>query len=162
MEPNFKAKIAFTVGLRESACITKIEEDYLLPHTETCDDVDFGLEKEGAAALLRRMGIDLGNKGSFLAEIKGVAYEDAPASYTIVNSIKLQKTNYILVLDMDSCSKEEAEKLMGREFNSMQDLNASIPINCCCYTLQEFCELKNEESFNLNYDWICYVSVKNG
>tara|TARA_Y100000588_G_scaffold379470_1_gene461684 strand:- start:49 stop:327 length:279 start_codon:yes stop_codon:yes gene_type:complete len=81
-KPNFAATIQFTVGIKKSAAITKIEERWL-SSLEDCDVFENELIDEGATAVLECVGIDLDEKGSFEVEVLGVAYEESP-DYEIV------------------------------------------------------------------------------
>ncbi|AWA97911.1 hypothetical protein [Vibrio harveyi] len=82
-KPNFAATIQFTVGIKKSAAITKIEERWL-SSLEDCDVFENDLIDEGATAVLECVGIDLDEEGSFVVEVLGVAkYEESP-DYEIV------------------------------------------------------------------------------
>lgn len=82
--PNFAATIEFTVGLRKSAAITKVEERWL-SSLEHCDVFENDLIDEGATAVLECVGIDLDKEGSFVVEVLGFSkYEESP-DYEITN-----------------------------------------------------------------------------
>ncbi|MGR2870049.1 hypothetical protein [Vibrio vulnificus] len=82
-KPNFAATIHFTVGIKKSAAITKVEERWL-SSLEDCDVFENDLIDEGATAVLECVGIDLDVEGSFEVEVLGVAkYEESP-DYEIV------------------------------------------------------------------------------
>lgn len=83
-KPNFSAKIHFTVGIKKSAAITKVEENWL-SSLEHCDVIESDLLDEGAVTFLECVGIDLDLTGSFVVDVLGVAkYEESP-DYEITN-----------------------------------------------------------------------------
>lgn len=83
-KPNFSANIHFTVGIKKSAAITKIEERWL-SSIEECDVFENDLIDEGATSVLECVGIDLDNEGSFIVDVLGLAkYEESP-DYEIIN-----------------------------------------------------------------------------
>ena len=82
-KPNFAATIHFTVGIKKSAAVTKIDERWLSSH-EDCDVFENDLIDEGAIAVLECVGIDLDEEVSFEVEVLGFAkYEESP-DYEIV------------------------------------------------------------------------------
>lgn len=83
-KPNFAATIHFTVGIKKSAAVTKVEERWL-SSLEKCDVFESDLIDEGARQVLECVGIDLDIEGSFVVEVLGVAkYEESP-NYEIIN-----------------------------------------------------------------------------
>lgn len=81
--PNFTATIHFTVGIKKSAAIIKVEEHWL-NSLEECEVFESDLIDEGAKAVLECVGIDLDNEGSFVVEVLGIAtYEESP-DYEII------------------------------------------------------------------------------
>ncbi len=82
--PNFAARIHFTVGIKKSAAVTKVEERWL-SSLEDCDVFENDLIDEGAIAVLECVGIDLDKEGSFVVDVLGFAkYEESP-DYEITN-----------------------------------------------------------------------------
>lgn len=83
LKPNFAATIHYTVGVKKSAAVTKIEERWL-SSIEDCDEFENDLTDEGATAVLECVGVDLDVEGAFIVEVLGVAkYEESP-DYEIV------------------------------------------------------------------------------
>lgn len=82
-KPNFTATIHFTVGIKKSAAITEVQEQWL-NSIEHCDAFENDLIDEGATAVLECIGIDLDKEGRFVVEVLGVAkYEESP-DYEII------------------------------------------------------------------------------
>ena len=82
-KPNFAATIHYTVGVKKSAAVTKIDERWL-SSVEDCDVFENDLIDEGATAVLECVGVDLDVEGAFIVEVLGVAkYEESP-DYEII------------------------------------------------------------------------------
>lgn len=82
-KPNFAATIHFTVGIKKSAAVTKVDERWL-NSLEVCDVFENDLIDEGATAVLECVGIDLDEEGSFEVEVLGVARCEESPNYEIV------------------------------------------------------------------------------
>ena len=80
---NFAATIHFTVGIKKSAAVTKVEERWLRS-LEHCDVFESDLVDEGAPAVLECVGIDLAEEGSFVVEVLGEAKGEEAPTYEIV------------------------------------------------------------------------------
>lgn len=80
---NFAATIHFTVGIKKSAAVTKVEERWLRS-LDSCAVFVEDLTEEGAIAALECVGIDLDEEGSFVVEVLGEARGEESPLYEIV------------------------------------------------------------------------------
>lgn len=83
-KPNFSATIYFTIGIKRSVAITRIEEHWLISSNESCDVFENDLEDEGAAGVLECVGVNLETEGMFVVDVLGVAKEDESPDYEII------------------------------------------------------------------------------
>lgn len=67
---------------------------------------------------------------------------------------------YVLLIPVEGNDKENIEALYGRSFETFSELYDVLPENSSEYSMEDFCRLINDECVNLDYDYVCYVTVK--